>query len=1487
MMNKSNFVFKLLLIAINLNFTVIFSQTTIISSTGDGGFETGTTMAANGWTVTGASPNTRWVCSTGATGYTGARGGYITNNASAPPSHAYTIATTAATHIYRNITIPAGQTSISLSFDWRGQGEFGFGTLYDGMKIWIVPAAYTPAYGTAITATGAAPTGRIQIGDVNGYSTQATWMNSNVTIPAAYAGTSVRLVFEWINDNVDGTQPPIAIDNISLVSQVPVVPSNNECTSAVALTVNSGLTCTTSTSGTTVLATQSQVGCAGAADDDVWYTFTASSSSHIISVTPSSLSDAVFQVFSGACGGLTSLACVNATSGASAETTTLAGLTIGSTYRLRVYSNANGSGQGAFSICVTTPIPNDDCAGAISLPVSGSCTLQTYSNVGATASSGAPAPGCGFYTGGDIWFSFVVPANGAVTIFTQAGVVTNGDMAIYSGTCAGLTLIECDETDGPGDMPMITRSGLTPGSTIYIRFWEFGNDTFGDFQICVSSPMCNSPAPLNLVPNLNSTTSATITWDATTPAPANGYDYYLSTSSTAPTIATTPTGSVGAGITSVSLTGLLTGTKYYVWVRSNCGGGNGYSNWSVVTYFNTPSCTTFGSGSGTSTFGCPNVVSGGQGLNGADPAPISCTAASTCVNLEATYLNIGNTTSYNVQSISYAPPYQFNCLRNPVSVADDDVWSPLVSLPFNFCFYGNTYNKCLIGSNGILSFDTTSNTAGGFSDWQFNANIPQAAHSALRINSIFGVFTDLNPRLGGEIGWELITLNTGCRALVVAWNDVPMFQCTTVLYSGMMVLYENTNVIEVYIKEKNVCASWNSGNAIVGIQNSTGTVATVATNRNGLSTDWTTTNEAWRFVPSGGSTPPTVAWYEGNTASGPVIGTSTILNVCPSATTTYTSEVTYTLCNGTTFKETDTVTVTISASKTWNGSVDTNWNVANNWTPSGVPTSADCIVIPDTANDPRVIGTNFNGLGLNLTIQNNASLTTTTNNDLTITDWVNVNIGGNLILENSASLIQVNNTTNTGTMNMTRTASVKQYDYVYWSSPVSTFHINSVSPSTIGFKYKWIPTIPSNTYGGVNGQWGNWSTANENMVVGKGYIVRTPNGYTSTPQNFNALFSGTPNNGTITTPILRGTYNGVNYNTGVLSTLATNNDDNWNLLGNPYPSAIRAINFLTLNTNIDGFIKIWTHGTLPSSATADPFYNNYSYNYTPGDYITYNSSGTSSGPGVFNGNIAAGQGFFVLMRHTSASNSENVTFNNSMRSSSHDNSQFFRSSNEQGRIWLDLVASDGTNVRNLVAYTDDATNDRDRLFDAITDEKLNFNLYSIIGEESMTIQGRALPFDQQDRVPMGIKVQQNGNYTIGIGVVDGFFTDNNQKIYLEDLENNIIHDLRLNPYVFSANAGNHPNRFVLRYTDETLGIGDNGISLDALNLIYNSNLVVSSSNTNIESVQIFDVLGRLLFEKKNVMDKELVISEYSRTNSPIVVFVKLINGSIIKKMGVF
>lgn len=143
------------------------------------------------------------------------------------------------------------------------------------------------------------------------------------------------------------------------------------------------------------------------------------------------------------------------------------------------------------SYMYVAPLPppsNDDCANAIPLTVGASCNFTQYTNANATASTGVPAPGCANYLGGDVWFSAVVPSSGQLTIDSDDGVITDGGMAIYSGGCASLSLIECDDDDSPnGAMPMIDRTGLTPGSTVYIRFWEYGNNNNGTFSICVHS----------------------------------------------------------------------------------------------------------------------------------------------------------------------------------------------------------------------------------------------------------------------------------------------------------------------------------------------------------------------------------------------------------------------------------------------------------------------------------------------------------------------------------------------------------------------------------------------------------------------------------------------------------------------------------------------------------------------------------------------------------------------------------------------------------------------------------------------------------------------------------------------------------------------------------------------------------------------------------------------------------------------------------------
>ncbi|GAA4762650.1 MULTISPECIES: InlB B-repeat-containing protein [Flavobacterium] len=524
------------------------------------------------------------------------------------------------------------------------------------------------------------------------------------------------------------------------------------------------------------------------------------------------------------------------------------------------------------------------------------------------------------------------------------------------------------------------------------------------------------------------------------------------------------------------------------------------------------------------------------------------------------------------------------------------------------------------------------------------------------------------------------------------------------------------------------------------------------------------------------------------------------------------------------------------------------------------------------------------------------SLFVNTNYTLTIKggDFVavinNITNSGTLNIENNGSLVQVNDVgVNTGVINMQRTAFVDYRDYVYWSTPVANFNSANISTfSNNSNLYKWIPTVPGN---GI-GDFGNWTNGTETMVLGKGYIERGLNNASlNSPTNFTSTFTGVPNNGSITTSISRGTYNTVGvYPSPYSPTNATQDDDNWNLLGNPYPSSISVDAFLTANSsNLDGFVKIWLHGIAPNTSAADPFYNNYSYNYDSNDYLTYNLSGPST-PGVFDGYIGAGQGFITRMSTTSISTSATAVFNNSMRSKTYRNDQFYRNSNNnvsvlpQGRIWIDLVSSTASSS-TLVAYVNGATNGKDQMYDADANLKANFSIYSLLeGYDRNIIQGRSLPFDQNDQVPLAVKIPSNGNYTIGIKDVDGFFNNASQSIYLEDKLSNAIHDLRSAPYHFTSTSGEFVDRFVLRYTNQTLG-NDHFEVLDNSVKVYTSDnsIVINSLVESIKTYEIYNVLGQMLVSKKQVKVNKAEETSLQKTNQALIVKVTLKNGKSFTK----
>jgi len=197
----------------------------------------------------------------------------------------------------------------------------------------------------------------------------------------------------------------------------------------------------------------------------------------------------------------------------------------------------------------------------------------------------------------------------------------------------------------------------------------------------------------------------------------------------------------------------------------------------------------------------------------------------------------------------------------------DDAVSTAQPIGFTFKFFENEYTQFYIGSNGWISFSpgqTTSYTS---------ATIPSTAANVPK-NCIMGPWQDWHPGVGPNVGQYISYRTEGiapCRKLIVTFNEIPMYQCTSLFGTFQIIIYETTNAIENYITNKPNCPTWAGGTATQGVHNINGTIAYTAPNRN--STQWTTTNEGTSFVAVGDPLPPqpinyTVRWY----ADGQFIG---------------------------------------------------------------------------------------------------------------------------------------------------------------------------------------------------------------------------------------------------------------------------------------------------------------------------------------------------------------------------------------------------------------------------------------------------------------------------------------------------------------------------------------------------------------------------------------------------------------------------------------
>jgi hypothetical protein len=573
---------------------------------------------------------------------------------------------------------------------------------------------------------------------------------------------------------------------------------------------------------------------------------------------------------------------------------------------------------------------------------------------------------------------------------------------------------------------------------------------------------------------------------------------------------------------------------------------------------------------------------------------------------------------------------------------------------------------------------------------------------------------------------------------------------------------------------------------------------------------------------------------------------------------------------------------TTTGTTTWDG---TSWN-------NGIPNLSSLAII--AGNYDMTLGVTRPSISACSLDINIGTVTVSSGKYIKIQNDLTISTGARLDVLDKGSLVQISDSgsnTVSGIFTMARAVNqnITNTDYVYWSSPVANFSIANVSPTTAADKiWEWEPSV-ANTNAGL----GNWINPSGNMTVGKGYIVRGPIAST-TPLPFSATFiGGVPNNGIKTPTITRGSYNSGTY-FGTNTRPITDADDNWNLVGNPYPSAIKTLDFLALNPNIEGAIRLWTHGTPISTANPNPFYNSYFSNYAVSDYITFNGTGTTSGPAGFNGFIASGQSFFVNMNDAAATPGT-IIFKNSLRNSNYDNSQFYKTSSgrttnqDSGRIWLNLISNATNEVsRILVGYVQGATQEKDRMFDAVNVYGGSQTFSSLINNDMMIIQGRALPFSTQDLIPLAVEVVTAGNYSIAISEVDGLFSNVSQPIFLEDKLLNITHDLRQAPYQFITAVGDFKNRFVLKYTNAALGASSfNSFSNAVIVSTKDKTISVFSNSEKINSIEVYDLLGRKLFDKNNINNLSFSSSDLGFATQGLIIKIKLENEQVVTKKIVF
>ncbi len=476
-------------------------------------------------------------------------------------------------------------------------------------------------------------------------------------------------------------------------------------------------------------------------------------------------------------------------------------------------------------------------------------------------------------------------------------------------------------------------------------------------------------------------------------------------------------------------------------------------------------------------------------------------------------------------------------------------------------------------------------------------------------------------------------------------------------------------------------------------------------------------------------------------------------------------------------------------------------------------------------------------------------------------------VEGALEILNKGSFLMVKDDgkiTNTGNITVHKTTSeLKPHDYTYWASPVKEAILEDVfheSPQNSFYIFNTSEYNDNNKDEVDDESPDAWQQASGNMIPGKGYTAMAPvkDPFISTQS---VIFNGELNSGLIEIPV-------------DLSEKDTVKGNNWNFIGNPYPSAIDANLFLNDSVNkeiLGGCIYLWTHTTAVNGGQ-----------YSSDDYAMY-SMGTGGICAGSNGKtpdeyIASCQGFFV-----EAVKKGNIRFTNAMRTET-GNDTFFKDDHiktlaENNRIWLDLYNDEGAFSQILIGFIKGARKEIERNYDALRmDGNKYLSFYSIQQNKRLAILGTS-SFTGDEVIPLGIssKIEKKTVLKIRIGNIKGNIK--NQKIFLVDhllQKNHVLND---SPYEFELNTkGSFNKRFELSFKEVAFKNDE----------IANGNDIILRNNTNfyevenlgrkkIHSLKIYDMLGRNILNRQTGKVKDRIDKEIFKSTGVYMLVIKIEN----------